>query len=468
MHLFISYAKKDTRDLALALTDALNALEGITAWVDKTLRAGKSWELQIQSEIDRCDAMIVLYSPDINRHKLGQDESYVLTEIHYAKRIAKKRIIPVMAVLTDPPMSLALEHYIDFTLAGLALSDLVDALCGELGIAAVVVNQPPVVDVPEPPFIPSAPRSSATLDEDLLEDARVPDWLRGVPASHETLGEDESEEPDIPDWLSGASVSDETLQEAIERARTFKGKRNRDWTPFITTFKDLEIPNMPFCLVPVGSFQMGANDPRDDTKPIHPQTISKPYYLAQYPVTNAQWALGVKAGVVKEPGTKLDWYRDAAMADAPVVEVLWREAEIFSNWLGCRLPTEVEWEYAARGVESLVYPWGNDWKPDYCVWSGNSGGKPASVQSKPEGASWVGARHLSGNVYDWVSTAYALYPYRANDGREDVNRTDVQRVLRGGSWDTFNSSGVRAASRGWAAPNFEYNLRGFRPVRSLA
>jgi hypothetical protein len=83
-HIFISYAKKDTRELALALSDALNAVDGVTAWVDRSLRVGRSWELQIQNEIDRCDAMIVLYSPDINRHKQGEEESYVLTEIAYA------------------------------------------------------------------------------------------------------------------------------------------------------------------------------------------------------------------------------------------------------------------------------------------------------------------------------------------------------------------------------------------------
>ncbi|MEZ4672357.1 MAG: toll/interleukin-1 receptor domain-containing protein [Anaerolineae bacterium] len=88
-HIFISYAKKDTRELALALNQALNAISGVTAWVDQSLRAGKSWDLQIQSEIDRCDYMIVLYSPDINRHKNGEEESYVLTEIAYAKYTAK-------------------------------------------------------------------------------------------------------------------------------------------------------------------------------------------------------------------------------------------------------------------------------------------------------------------------------------------------------------------------------------------
>lgn len=133
-HLFISYAKKDTRELALELTDKLNEIAGITAWVDRSLKAGRSWELQIQREIDRCDTMIVLYSPDINRHKDGKEESYVLTEIHYAKRIAQKQIIPVMAQETDPPMALMMEQYIDYTLDGLRIDDLVEAVCEELGV----------------------------------------------------------------------------------------------------------------------------------------------------------------------------------------------------------------------------------------------------------------------------------------------------------------------------------------------
>src|SRR6185503_19567904 len=114
-HFFISYAKKDTRQLALQLEAALNAIPSVTAGVDKSLRAGRSWELQIQTEIDRCDYMIVLYSPDINRHKQGLEESYMLSEIHYAKRIARKPIIPVMAQTTEPPMSLITEQFIDFT-----------------------------------------------------------------------------------------------------------------------------------------------------------------------------------------------------------------------------------------------------------------------------------------------------------------------------------------------------------------
>ncbi len=159
-HLFISYSKRDTRDLALNLADALNAIVGVTAWVDRSLRAGQSWELQIEREIDRCDSMIVLVSPDINRHRQGKPISYVIREIGYAQHTAHKPIIPVMAQATALPISLSLEHYIDFTLDGLTLTDLVDALCAELEIAptqapASLASSAPVADVgkrePQPP-----------------------------------------------------------------------------------------------------------------------------------------------------------------------------------------------------------------------------------------------------------------------------------------------------------------------------
>ncbi len=173
-HIFISYAKKDTRELAIALDDALNAIDGVTAWVDRSLRAGRSWELQIQSQIDRCDVMIVLYSPDINRHQQGESESYVLTEIAYAKYTARKPIIPVMAQTTTPPISLTMEHYIDFTRDGLTLDDLVDAICAELEISQPSIGPP----------IPTRPTSLSLLPAPFA-------WIE-IPGGRGTMKTDES------------------------------------------------------------------------------------------------------------------------------------------------------------------------------------------------------------------------------------------------------------------------------------
>lgn len=101
MHIFISYAKKDTRDLGLHLRDSLSALPGVTVWIDESLESGEDWALQIQDEIDRCEVFVVLLSPDVNRP--GPRRSFVLREIHYAQQ-KDKLIIPVMAQSTNVPV----------------------------------------------------------------------------------------------------------------------------------------------------------------------------------------------------------------------------------------------------------------------------------------------------------------------------------------------------------------------------
>ena len=260
------------------------------------------------------------------------------------------------------------------------------------------------------------------------------------------------------------------LQAALARAREFSktGQRNKDWTLFPVVFNTLKVPDMLFCLVPTGTFQMGSNDGKwKDEEPVHAQTFTQPFYIAQTQVTNVQWALGVKAGVVKEPtnpdGRALKWYKDPKMANMPVVGVSWFECQKFAQWAGCRLPTEREWEYSARGIESLRYPWGNDWDATKLVWSENSGDQPNAVNSKPEGVSWVGAYHLSGNVWEWTGSLYEPYAYVADGTRErdTGDRTDVQRVLRGGSWYYLDDS-LRAADRFNDAPDNDSLSIGFR------
>src|SRR5690349_2317322 len=132
-HIFISYSKKDTRTLAFALADALNAVTDVTTWIDRSLSAGPSWEGQIQQEILKCDYFVVLCSPDINRLLDGKDESYALNEISYALS-KKKLVIPVMAQQTAPPISLTGAHYIDYTLPDMTMFDLVDAICVAVGV----------------------------------------------------------------------------------------------------------------------------------------------------------------------------------------------------------------------------------------------------------------------------------------------------------------------------------------------
>lgn len=251
---------------------------------------------------------------------------------------------------------------------------------------------------------------------------------------------------------------------AIERARTFKGKRNSNWTPYMHEFDGVEM-----CLVPVGKFMMGADDITDDEKPVHEQNITISYWIDRYPVTNMQYKRAVDAGGC-EPPKDGRFYDDAYFANHPMVYVDWHMVVKYAEWrstlapeITYRLPTEREWEYVARGVESWAYPWGNDFVADNVVYWENSGGQTADVTSRPNGSSWVDARHLSGNAWEWCSSIYQSYPYQADDGREELNRTNARRMLRGGSWFDVHLN-MRAAFR---VSNNPLNCRdniGFRVV----
>lgn len=248
------------------------------------------------------------------------------------------------------------------------------------------------------------------------------------------------------------------LETALEIARTFSGS-NTDWQAlypdgFQYTFDD----GIPMVLVPVGCFMMGSNNgDRIDQLPVNEQCFDEPFWIDLTEVTQADFErLG---------GRKMYTYRYLGES-RPVDSITWFEARNFCALRGMRLPTEAEWEYAARGVDSWEYPWGNDWNANNRV-TGNVARGSSNVGSIPEGASWVGALDMISNAAEWVSSLYEDYPYSATDGREadTGDRTDVQRVLRGGWWG--GPSHVTAAYRNSSFPHYGDSPMGFRCARSL-
>jgi len=200
--------------------------------------------------------------------------------------------------------------------------------------------------------------------------------------------------------------------------------------------------------------------------PAHPVYLDA-FWLDRMEVTNAQYAGCVAAGACEAL-----YYADDSRyngASYPVVGVSWHDAVAYCEWAGGRLPTEAEWEYAARGPEGRIYPWGDAWERGLanCAESLCADGyeRTAPVGSFPAGASWVGALDLAGNVWEWVADWYGEYP----SGRQ-VNPTGPTsgqlRVLRGGSWRSVNGRYLRGAYRLRYEPANTVNYVGFRCVLS--
>ena len=220
---------------------------------------------------------------------------------------------------------------------------------------------------------------------------------------------------------------------------------------------------MEMVYVPSGEFQMGRNDGAGDEKPVHTVALDG-FWLDRTEVTNSQYRQCVAAGVCSASENEDDPRHNGD--DQPVVYVDWNDAQRYCQWAGARLPTEAEWEYAARGPEGRVYPWGGTFDPNRANTRGQDDGyeRTAPVGSYPGGASWVGALDMSGNVWEWVADWYGDYP----SGKQ-VNPTGPAtgdlKVLRGGSW-VDSSLDVRGAFRYWNGLGRWFVSVGFRCARS--
>jgi formylglycine-generating enzyme required for sulfatase activity len=176
---------------------------------------------------------------------------------------------------------------------------------------------------------------------------------------------------------------------------------------------------------------MGSDDPEADAdeRPVA-RTHVEALRIDRVEVTNARYGVCVEAGACSAPAAG-SAFGDATKADHPVSIVSWEQASAYCRWVGKRLPTEAEWEMAARGVDGRRYPWGSSYDPGRTN-AGYTAGT-AAVGQYAGGASPYGVLDMAGNVWEWTSSLYRPYPYDPNDGREDPLARGA-RVNRGGSW----------------------------------
>ncbi|MBN2551097.1 MAG: SUMF1/EgtB/PvdO family nonheme iron enzyme [Anaerolineales bacterium] len=210
-----------------------------------------------------------------------------------------------------------------------------------------------------------------------------------------------------------------------------------------------ELPNsytdergVPMALVPAGEFQMGSEDGADDQKPVHTVYLDA-FYMDIYEVTNALYEKCVQAGVCTPPSdsssyTRSKYYGSAEYADYPVIYVNWEQAITFcEEWRGARLPTEAEWEKAARGrLEGRLYPW-SDNAPDCSILNFDASGcigNTSKVGSySPNG---YGLFDMAGNVWEWVWDWYGLYSSLSSSNPQGPS-SGQHRILRGGAWNSY-------------------------------
>jgi formylglycine-generating enzyme required for sulfatase activity len=213
-------------------------------------------------------------------------------------------------------------------------------------------------------------------------------------------------------------------------------------------------------------------------QPQHEVRLTSGFWIDRYEVTNAAFREFADHGGYLDikywSDEGWEWLGDQSVDDLPIectepvadhprVCITWYEAEAYANWRGGQLPSEAQWEYAARGPDSLIYPWGNEFDETRCNVVDSAGLTP--VGNYPNGASWVGAHDMAGNAMEWVQDWFA-HNYYWQQVRDDPTgpETGRRKVERGGWWGS-NSFYSRSAYRHFEDPPFYQDHHiGFRVV----
>jgi sulfatase modifying factor 1 len=219
--------------------------------------------------------------------------------------------------------------------------------------------------------------------------------------------------------------------------------------------------------IPEGTFWMGSknidNELVGHEKPERPVHLAT-YCIYKFPVTVAQYGEFCREiGFPMPPKPDWGWRHDH-----PVVNVSWEDAERYCDWAQVTLPTEAEWEKAARGVDGRRYPWGNAWVPQYCLCSHSNiaeAGSTGPVDARPDGVSPYGAFDMVGNVWEWCQDWYETDYYAWAPSMHPLGpERGVDRVIRGGSWGNRRELSLRCACRGRDRPTAKAVNIGFRCV----
>ena len=535
LRIFICHASPD-KARAHALYTQLKAA-GAQPWLDEEdLMGGQDWRDVIHQAVEQSDVVLVCLSRQSVEHAgFVKDEiGFALT---HAERQPKGSIfvVPLRLEACEVPERLKRWHWVDwFDARGSErLQRALQRRVTDVGaLTLTALPTPDAVRLPVEPVLSSQPKPSETqpTPKPAAEDAQPkiapgasptetqPPPIKPV-VSRRTLliGLSGAAGLGAAAWIANRAYAPgsppvtlpaQRVDPVIRASATLDPTMTVVNTPTSTTApaKVVLSPNLSLLVlapgvnlelvrVPAGPFLMGSDKTKDSQAydaelPQHSLTLGD-YYIGKYEVTNTQFlafvqATGYKTTAEKE-GAGADWRHPRGpdtnidqKAQHPVVQVSWHDAIAFCDWLSkvsgrkVTLPSEPEWEKAARGVDGRIYPWGNDAPTkDLLNFNRNVGDTTPVGQYSPKGDSPYGVADMAGNAWEWtrslwgkdVNTPEFKYPYVAGDGREDLNAgEDVRRVVRGGSW-AFTIGSARCAVRLRDRPDVNISdLNGFRVV----
>lgn len=469
MSTFISYSRVHSPFVVRLAKDLKNA--GFDVFLDQLdIPKGARWDDEIEAAVERSSIFMIVLAPESIESQNVKDElSYAID--------AGKHILPVVIQPCKIPLRLRRFQYVNFTDKPYkdSLSEIKHLLSNTQQIPRAAVEKPfyekeddvPLVKGPliarEQAAQATAPTEFKPPADNRLRKLAVPSLLGVVALAAITA------------VVVYAGRSRNTPV-APETAPTIT---STEILPTATSTSTLAPPPVQITdprggaimrLVSAGEFIMGSENGLPDEKPEQTVYLDS-FYIDQYEVTNALYRECVAAGACQPPQrvnsvTHVAYYSREEFDNYPVVYVDWYMANNYCAWRGARLPTEAEWEKAARGIDGRTYPWGEQISCDEANYAGCQK-DTADIFSYGNGMSPYAVRNMAGNVYEWVNSLYVPYPYNAIDGREDPNVIG-DRVIRGGSWlKSSTEDELRTSRRQRIDPSTAAENIGFRCVHSL-
>jgi formylglycine-generating enzyme required for sulfatase activity len=475
LKVFLCHAHAD-RDTVRSLYTRLTQ-DGVDAWLDKEkLLPGQDWELEIRKAVREADVVVVCLSKKFNQAGFRQKEVRLALDTAMEQPEGEIFVIPARLEECDVPPSLQRYHWVDlfdengYEMLLRAFKNRVDSveIALKAGNDAVHEFRKPEIKKGETPRRVTLGMAAALAGFAVIVVAAlfIPSFLGKwfAPISESTVT------PTMTGEMTLLAVSSPTSTVILEP--TIRP------SPTTLPLEITDAKNVPMVLVPVGEFNMGSADGPEFDRPVNIFYLNS-FYIDKYEVSNSFYKACVDANVCTPPkqsksATRESYYGNPEFGDHPVIAVNWYQVDEYCKWRGGSLPSEAQWEKAARGGNDFIYPWGNTFNPallNFCDkncpmgWAMeefDDGYEDTSPVDMFEGGqSPYGAFNMSGNVYEWTLDWYDAYP--GGNASADEGFGETSKVVRGGSW--FDSDYMlRADHRFKLMPDDFEDIVGFRCV----